>query len=264
MTASQPTSSDDPKSKIDLSMTQVAASSLAAVTAAVLGSGLGVAGTLIGAAGASAITTVATAVYRASLERSGQRVRSLARRTQPVPTSLEEARTERFRPVAAHPAPGSEPPTERLVRLPQPGGRSRRLATLRWGAVSVGALGAFMLAMMVITGFEWASGETVGGNGAGTSLGRVVKVDPAPGQRGTGVRPELPSSSVPTSEAPTDTSESSETSSTPTETAVPSDEADAELSPSTTSDAPTPTTVTPTSPVVPTEFPIPGSEQREP
>src|ERR687893_1869943 len=99
-----PTSPDGTSRKIDLNLTHVAATALAAVTAAVLGSELGAAGTLIGAAAASVITTVGTAVYKASLERSRERVRSLAHRTRPLPTSPERSRIERVHsPVVSAP-----------------------------------------------------------------------------------------------------------------------------------------------------------------
>ena len=79
-----PTSPDATKRKADLNAAHVAAAALAAVTTAVLGSELGAAGTLIGAAGASVVTTVGTAVYQTSLERSRKRVRSLAQRARSV------------------------------------------------------------------------------------------------------------------------------------------------------------------------------------
>ncbi len=208
MTApSPPTSPDDTTRKIDLNLSRVAAAALAAVTAAVVGSTLGAAGTLIGAAGASVVTTVGTAVYQASLERSRQRVRSLAHRTRP--------------------APASEPPD-----------RSRRSARLRWGAVVLGACGGFVLAMMAITGFEWASGGTVGGNGKGTTIGRVV--DDQPGPQKSIVPPVLPGPAGPTSETPTETSEPPATSTT-----TPHDDGSGEQSPTTTANRPTPSEVTP-------------------
>jgi len=64
--------------KFNLTLVQVAASALAAVTAAILGSRLGVAGTVIGAGVASVTTTVASAIYQHSLERSGARMRGAA------------------------------------------------------------------------------------------------------------------------------------------------------------------------------------------
>lgn len=244
-----PTSPDSTSRKIDLNLAHVAATALAAVTAAVLGSELGAAGTVIGAAAASVITTVGTAVYKASLERSRERVRSLAHRTRPVPASQQRSSIERVHPAAVTAPLGNEQRTDD-IREPQARDRSRRFATLRWGAMVVGAVGAFLLAMMVITGFEWASGGTVGG-GKGTTIGRVVTDQPGPRKP---VTPPVPSGpAVPASETPTETTEAPETTSTTT----PDDDADVDESPTETSDGPAPSEVTPTPPLIPG---LPGFE----
>ena len=240
MTAPHPPTSPDTSRKIDLNLTHVAATALAAVTAAVLGSELGAAGTIIGAAAASVITTVGTALYKASLERSRERVRSLAHRTRPLPASQEQSRIERVHPAAVTAPLGNEQRTEG-VRQSQAGDRSRRFATLRWGAMVVGALGAFLLAMMVITGFEWASGGTVGGNGKGTTIGRVVTDQPGPRKPAT--PPVSNNPAVSPSEMPTETAEAPEA----TSTTAPDDEDN----PTKTSDRPVPTEVTSTPPLVP-------------
>jgi hypothetical protein len=209
---SPPTSPADTKRKTDLNGAHVAAAALAAVTAAVLGSKIGADGTLIGAAGASVITTVGTAVYQMSLERSRQRVRSLAQRTRPSMTA--------------------QPQTE-------PAHRSRRVVALRWGAVIVGSLGAFLLAMTVITGFEWVNGQAVGGNGKGTTIGHVINDQPAAPKPATPAGPDAPTSA---SSTPTPTE-------TPTETPTPTPSAPTGILPgilgpitgTTTSEEPTPT-----------------------
>lgn len=61
--------------KFELSMPQIAGSALAAVTAAVAASYLGVAGTVIGAAVMSVASTVATAIYTHYLKRTGEKVK---------------------------------------------------------------------------------------------------------------------------------------------------------------------------------------------
>jgi hypothetical protein len=223
-----PPSSDDTTRKTNLNLTHVAAAALAAVTAAVLGSELGVTGTLVGAAGASVITTIGTGVYQASLERSRERVRSLAQRTQPSPTSPKGSRTERFHPTAAN-APLSD----------------KRLTTPRWGSVTMGTLGGFVLAMMVITGFEWASGETVGGNGTGTTIGQIVNDQPSPQK--PAIPPPPHSSTGPTSETPTETTEAPDTT---TPTTTPDGSTGVEHSPPKTSDRPAPSEVTTTPPLI--------------
>ncbi|GAA4941398.1 cytoskeletal protein RodZ [Nonomuraea thailandensis] len=61
--------------KFELSVPQILGSALAAVTAAVAASYLGVAGTVIGAAVVSVASTVATAVYTHYLKQTGERVK---------------------------------------------------------------------------------------------------------------------------------------------------------------------------------------------
>ncbi|MBT2226982.1 hypothetical protein [Nonomuraea sp. NEAU-A123] len=61
--------------KFELSVPQIAGSALAAVTAAVAASYLGVGGTVIGAALMSVASTVATAVYTHYLKRTGDKVK---------------------------------------------------------------------------------------------------------------------------------------------------------------------------------------------
>lgn len=160
--------------KTDLNLSRVAAAALAAVTAAVLGSSLGAEGTLIGAAAASVVTTVATAIYQASLERSRERVRSLAHRARPVASPQEGSAIEPSHPAATEARPSDHRLTDDADPPQQHGSRSRRFGKLGWGAVVVGALVGFGLAMIMITGFEWVSGQTVGGNGQGTTIGQVV------------------------------------------------------------------------------------------
>jgi hypothetical protein len=205
-----PTSPDDTTRKADLNLSRVAAAALAAVTAAVVGSKLGAEGTLIGAGAASVVTTVATALYQASLDRSRQRVRSLAHRTRPAAAS-------------------------------KPSGRSRRLSRLSWGAVVVGAFGGFTLAMMAITGFEWASGGTVGDNGKGTTIGQVVNDQSGP-QKPT-LPPASPGPAGPTSETPAEPTESSEPPTT--STTAPNGGDGNEQSPTPTANRSRPSEVTP-------------------
>jgi len=247
-----PTRPDDTPRKTDLNLTRVAAAALAAVTTAMLGSMLGAAGTLIGAAGASVITTVGTALYQSSLERSRERVRSLAQRTRPLPTSREGSKAESSQPAAMNASPGDNRLTGSIDRRPQPRNRSRRLAPLRWGVVVVGALGAFLLAMMVITGFEWASGETVGGNGKGTTIGQVINDQSGPRKPAPLPTPQSPG--APTSETPTETSTETSTEA-PTSISTPNGGADVEQSPTKTSGRPAPSEVTPTPPLIPTRLP---------
>lgn len=174
--------------KIDINGTQVSASALAAITAAVLGSFIGVAGTVIGAALASVITTVSSTIYQQTLERSRQRVAALAAaHTRPL-----------LRQEAAPPEPSD--PLEEAPPLPTPGpapaGPRRPLRTM---AVVAGSVAAFAVAMTVITGFEFAIGQSLSG-GDKPTLASVTpdgpsEPEPAPG-------PAAPEESAVPSEAP--------------------------------------------------------------
>ena len=248
MTApNSPTDPDDTPRKTDLTLTQVIAAALAAVTTAVLGSVLGAAGTLIGAAGASMITTVGTAIYRSSLERSRDSVRSLAHRSRPLERSGKGPKAERSHPSASYAALSEKQVTDSTDHRPQPKDHSWRFTPLRWGAVVLGALGAFLLAMMLITGFEWASGETIGGNGNGTTIGQVITDQPA---RRNPPAPSPHSPEAPASETPAPTPTMTPT--TP-DTTTPS--TDVEPSPTSPSERPSPKTETPIPPLVPTRLP---------
>ena len=225
MTAQSPHSPDTTARITDLKVSRVAAAALAAVTTALLGSMLGAEGTLIGAAAASMVTTIATSLDQTSLERSRERVRSLAHRTRP-----------------AHPAADAE--------QPQPSGteRSSRSATWRWVGVVVGALGGFALAMLAITGIEWARGETIGDNGKGTTIGQVVNDQPGPQQ--PTAPPKGPATR--TSEAPTMTSEPPATSTTAP------DDSDEQSPTMTTPATPSPSKTTTPPPPPPLIPPLPG------
>ncbi len=111
------------KSSSGLSVVQVIAGALASVSAALIASKFGVAGTFIGAAVTSVTITIGSVLYRQSIEGAHERVRTRYRR------SREDGSTE----------------TEHLVRP------RRRLA---WGAVASGAVVIFVLAMGGLTAFE--------------------------------------------------------------------------------------------------------------
>ena len=140
--------------KAGLSLAQTIGGSLAAATAAALGSRLGVVGTITGAAVVSVIASVAGALYTTSLRHTGQR----------VSTVLRTARSDRpGRPSVVRPVP-------RPVRLP-----TRR--------VLVGALTVFVLAGVGVTAVEALSGRSLDGTAGGTTVGDTVD---QPASRSTG------------------------------------------------------------------------------
>src|SRR5215216_4361046 len=141
------------KRAIDLSPSQVLGGALAAMTAAAIGSRLGSAGTVIGAAAASVVAAVSGAVYTASVRHTKEKVRTVWpvrwKINGPATVQLVSDRPEPN--AAAAPAqqlarPQRSRNERRGLRLPW---RSRGLR-LPWRSAVVGALLAFGIAAAVI------------------------------------------------------------------------------------------------------------------
>jgi hypothetical protein len=126
------------------------AGALAAVCAAVVGSYLGVAGTLIGAAVASIVGSVGTEVYERSLNKGREKLQTLA------PTFVKTPAAVGTPPVAA--ATEDESPSHTVAPKPQ----------IRWKRVALVAGAVFVLAMGSLTVFELFTHKSVAsvvGNG---------------------------------------------------------------------------------------------------
>jgi len=129
---------------------------LAAVSAAVLGSFLGVAGTLVGAALASVIGTIGTEVYQRSIHKGARKLQS----------SFVTAPAAVGTPSVA--AARDEVPSE-----PEPP------HAIRWGRVAAVAGAVFVLAIGTLTAFELISGKSAAdavGNksSSSTTIGSVL------------------------------------------------------------------------------------------
>jgi hypothetical protein len=211
---------------------QVVASALAAVTAAFLGSTLGVAGTVTGAGIASLVTTVGSEVYLRSLRKT----RAAALRTKEIialadanaheRTRFVEPPTRRVNPLfrendptvrLPQPTPGAD---EQTVFLPQPGQipapPKRPWWKSRWPLLAGTSVAAFVIGILALTGFETVAGHTVSGQ-PGTTVGRIGGANTGDTPSTTTVRtttatetPSSTSSATPTSEP------SSATTTTPT------------------------------------------------
>src|SRR4051794_32561073 len=152
--------------RMDINWVQVCASALAAVSSAVLLSTVGVAGTIIGAAVGSVIATVGAAVYSYSLRISRERVAAAQ--------AAAVARMSRVRT-------GTHTRTVDLEDKPEDEGRApwrEALARLPWKWIAILSGAVFVIAMIVILGFELITGQAVsdatggtGGAGHRTSLG---------------------------------------------------------------------------------------------
>lgn len=214
-----------------VSVPQVSGAALASVTAAFLGSHLGVAGTIVGAGMTSVIITVGGVLYQRSLEKTKEKAveaaakaserakaadkRLLGKRV--AGTSAAEGRDRRYPTTGEEPAatrriqagsgmhwPGGElvdepvpadskpdrtapveragPEETRVVQVAPSFSRKRRSRAV----LAIGSgLAAFMVAMVVITGFEGITGAPLSGGDRGTTVGRVFKpaaepVEPEP------------------------------------------------------------------------------------
>jgi hypothetical protein len=221
---------------------QVAASALAAVTAALVSSTFGVAGTLIGTAIASVFASVGSTLYWASLHRTNEQLRRVAvaaRRTDwggAFPT--RPVRTA----VAERPPPPEEPA---VVTASRWSNLRRGLPTLRRRWLAVAGLTAlvFVVALAVLTAIQASSNQRLTALPASTSHSK-----PAPTPSVT-PRPSPSPSATPTPSPSESVTPSPTESASPTPSAPPSSAAGGTPSPSAApsvgaSPAPSPTAAT--------------------
>lgn len=200
-----------------IDIVKVTAGTLAAVSAAVIGSFLGVAGTLIGAAIASLVGTVGTEVFAKSISRGYSRLRGTSPAQPPVTAPAAVGTPAVAMPSTAKQVPGHFDP------VPQPGSTTQS-ARPRWRRLVLPAIAVFVLAMGAVTLVELTAGKSFAsmfGNesGGGTTLTSVGREDDP----------------TPTPDVTRETPDPDQTEQTPTDT--PTDEAPT---------GPTPTTTSPT------------------
>ena len=156
---------------LDVNGTQLCASTLASVSAAVVASIFGVTGTIVGAAVMSVIATTGSALYTHGIRRTGAKlqqtpVADLTRRLGPWPRAGDDP-TEA---ASADAAPSSTSGPTRLSRRPAEGWREW-LADRRWGVVAgVGVV--FAATLGVVTLVELAGQHSLAGI-TGDSSGRT-------------------------------------------------------------------------------------------
>lgn len=251
---------------------EIGAGAGAAVITAFATSYLGTAGTLAGAAVASVIGTVSTAVLRDSADRSAERLRQSTIR-------LRQAQAAGLTPTGSTAAAPADPAdstsaaglgstagpagTTGLGDVPGPevGAAPRGSGRPRWVALAAGAVVAFAAALVLITGIESAAGKPLAGlvgneTGGGTTIGRTTGGGPSTDER----RPEPTTTPTPTSTPsgePTGTpsGEPSATEPTAEPTAEPS-RSGSTPEPSATTGAPAPTTPAPTQAPSPSADPL--------
>jgi hypothetical protein len=207
-----------PDRRPDINLAQVAASALAAVSAAVVASFLGVGGTVLGAALGSTVATVAGAVYAHTFRQARDRLTETR-----VLAVVTRART-----AQGEPGPGDVPVIERdrttdgtapayaesgslltaegeLLDVADP----RRPRWMSWKTALLVAVAAFVLALVAISVIELTIGRPISG-GSGTTVTQLVH------HRTTSHRPAPAPTPQPTSSVPAPT-----TSPTPTPTGTP-------------------------------------------
>ena len=169
---------EEKKKVLDLSLTQVAGGALAAMTAAALGSTLGVAGTIAGAALASIVAGVAGSLYTASLRTGREKVRTVFRgqstdAASAPPAPVDPATTFSASATSARPLEETQViPAWDPLPLEKPARNKRARAPFPWKRAVAVSLSVFALAAVLITGYERVSGQPLSG-GTGTTVSRV-------------------------------------------------------------------------------------------
>ena len=153
---------------LQLSATQVAAGALASVSSAVVASFFGLAGTLIGAALASVISTVSAALYSSSLRKTNEKLR--------IARSQLTGRQSPVADTGDAPAPPATPATQVLPAHLDPRRAPARRPRPRWTRVAVYAAAVFVMAMGVITGIELIGQKPVSALVGGTQTSQETTI----------------------------------------------------------------------------------------
>ncbi|MFG1603865.1 hypothetical protein [Actinoplanes sp. NPDC049265] len=188
-----------------IDITKALGGALAAVCAAVLGSFLGVAGTLIGAALASIVGTIGTEIYTRSLRRGAEKLQTLAPAFVTAPAAVGTPE------VAA--ATDDDKPSETVPE-------EERGHTIRWKRVALIAAGVFVLTMGALTAVELIAGKSVasmvGHGSSGSTTFSSVTTDGGHDQQQRNIPVEQPSTNPATRSTGTPADQSSAPAGTPT------------------------------------------------
>ncbi len=160
-TAADPAAAPEPPA-FQLSLRQLLTGAAAAVTAAVLGSRLGVAGTLIGAGLASTISMIAAAVYSHSLAAAAYRVKVARTYQEAVPGVSPESTGTLGQAWSELPTAVIAPVMTTPAGSPSP--QRRRSG---WLTAGLGVVAACTLALLAVTGIEAVRGTPLSGGAAG-------------------------------------------------------------------------------------------------
>jgi hypothetical protein len=223
---------DAPRDRVQLSAVQVAASALASVSAAVIASLFGVAGTVVGAGLVAIVSTTGSALYSSSMKRTSSQLRR----------ARENLLTARAGEAGSTTRPGRAASSTAVLDRPEP--RRRRSGStddatpsrwrrgwltvggrrgLKWPALLGAAVLVFALAIAAITGFEALTSKSISsltGHGSSSSTiggitGSTTSSTPTPTPTSTGSG----SDAATTSPSPTATSSAKPSATVPTPSA---------------------------------------------
>lgn len=234
----------EPKPKLlDLSPVQLTGGALAAMTSAVVGARLGVAGTVLGAAVGSIVAGVAGTLYTASLRRTKDKISSV------IVSKTDDTEVE-IVPVSSGPDAVADPDAStrttindtRTLQLPLAADPAGPLATVvdptgpaqpkrrrPWKTVLVSTAAVFALAFAAITTFEILTGHAISG-GQGTTITQVSegrssgtdKPSKAPATAPSSQTSDEPTTSPATSEPTSEPTTEAPATTEPTQSPVPS------------------------------------------
>jgi hypothetical protein len=179
------------RAKLELSVPQIIGGALAAASAAVASSWLGVAGTVLGAIIVSLVASIGGAVYSHSLERSSKALRETLpvvpvrplRATTRSPTGSAGSTATAVLPAVGedsvdHAGPSREDAEDQTGSADRAGRRRTDGREIRWRTVAVSAAVSLVLAIVALTGFETLIGRSAssltGGDDSGTTLSQLV------------------------------------------------------------------------------------------
>jgi hypothetical protein len=212
---------DKPTKKVEISLAQTVGGALAAMTAAAVGSRVGVGGTVVGAAMASVVAGIASTLYTASLRETGQRFRTVLWTGRDGKPQVSVTTV----PDATVSTQAAEAPTTSLgvvddTTLDAPAEHMpRKVVERRWKSVAAGALAAFGLAAVAVTGIEVITGNALSGE-EGTTVGQVSSVEqPAPQPEPAAAEPSAAPSAADTPGPEASTTAPVEPTQTPSEVA---------------------------------------------
>jgi hypothetical protein len=164
-----------------VSVVELAAGALAALSSAAVASVIGVEGTIIGAAVGSVVATAGGTWYSWSLERTQERLRDsaqtilIAARSKPKDGRTVAEETAALKAAAAAEGAAGSPegagnqvPAAGYGEVADGGSEPRR--QLPWRRLAVGVVGAFLIAMAAITIFELATGQPLAATVGNTEL----------------------------------------------------------------------------------------------